>query len=174
MLKAKLIFAMCFLFSPFALRAEGWCKVMLPTKMPKRPVFILKGCKIGGSLSVTGPHVFGHFVVDLSKLTSGLPDFDHRMKTEYLDIKKKRYAALTIYPFDMGDKTFKAWIRINGVSKEITVDVLSVSYKHLDAYFTIDLKEFNFKPGYGWDLIDIDQIDIHARIYPHGSKKRGT
>jgi hypothetical protein len=160
-----------FFFLSVPLEAKQWCEILIPAAHPKKHVYKLKGCQIGGNLKTIGPHVMGQFVVDLNGITSGIESFDLVLRNHYLDLKTRRYAALRIYPFDVGDKTFKALLRFNGNTRVISVKILSVSKKHLDAYFSLNLDDFAFKSGQGWELIG-HKIEIHARIFPNESKKR--
>jgi hypothetical protein len=115
-------------------------------------------------MKVVGPHYAGKFILDLYKLTSGTKEFDEKMR-EYF---KHRYASLSIIPFDEGDDYFKALLRLNGVSRIVKVRVLGLTKDSIKASFHIDLRKFNFKPGYAWSVIR-PEISIVARV--HASTK---
>jgi len=139
---------------------EKTCEVTIPTTLSGSPNFKLTGCEFAGHMKVVGPHYAGKFILDLHKLTSGSPEFDEKMK-EYF---QHRYTSLSIIPFDDGDKYFKALLRLNGVSKVVKVKVLSLTKESIKASFHIDLRKFNFKPGYAWEIIR-PEIGIVARVY---------
>lgn len=142
------------------------CTVTIPTTLPAKQ-FVLSKCEFAGNLKKTGPHYMGRFVLDLKKLSSGLADFDKHMHEYFAN---HRYATLSLVPFDSGDESFKALLKLNGVSQFIHSKVFFDKYK-MESNFNIDLRDFNFKAGYGWDLIN-PVISIKAEIGHAGKNTR--
>lgn len=127
----------------------GSCLIEVPTSLPGKTVLEIDDCKFGGTLKKAGPHYSGKFVIDLHALGSSNDEVNFRLKSYF----KSRYATAYIIPFDSSDKQFKALLKLNGTSKIIKVDIINLKKESMVGRFKIDLRDFNFKEGYGWDLI---------------------
>jgi hypothetical protein len=134
------------------------CSITITTTLPAKRV-TLSGCEFAGNLKKTGPHFLGRFVLDLDRLTSSVDLFDKNMKNYFRD----RYATLSIIPFDRGDESFKALLKLNDVSRFVKINVAEIDNYNLKTNFKVDLRDFNFSGGYGWDLIR-PIINIKAEV----------
>lgn len=143
---------------------DSRCNVYIATHYSGFPPFRLFNCLIQGNLLIGGSQLFGHFVVDLRDLTSGVSFFDRVMKESYLNLEKYRYASLSLYPYKLGAREFKAWFRFNGVSMPIRGEVTGSSKKHFDAHFSVNLEDFKIYRGWGWEFVKT-KVVIHARVF---------